>query len=177
MKRCFGTVLVLAVSLLAASSGVSAHHSNALVDKDRLFTVAGDVTRWAFVNPHVAIYWKGQDQKGQMIDWYASAAPPSSYAKLGWNNKSFKAGERVLVQGHPMRDGTPLMQFQSIYRCSDGESMRTDAGNVDEYRTRVRMVPLTVDTVKAMCADGKLVEGELDDHGRPMKPLAALRVQ
>jgi len=157
------------LALLAASTLVSAHHSNAVVDKDKLYTIAGDVTRWAFVNPHVAIYWKGENPKGETINWYASAAPPSFYTKLGWNNKSFKPGDRVLVQGHPMRDGTPLMQFQSIYRCTTGEAMQTDAGNVDEYRTRVKMVKLTVDTVKRLCASGKLVEGEMDENGHVTK--------
>ena len=164
---------VMALAFLAGPTLAFAHHSNAIIDKDRLYTIAGDVTRWAFVNPHVAIYWKGEDQKGQIVDWYASAAPPALYIKLGWNSKSFTPGEHVLVQGHPMRDGTPLMQFQSIYRCSTGEAIQTDGGNIDEYRTRVKMVKLKGDAVQRLCASGKLVEGEMDESGKVTKSTQA----
>ena len=160
MKSAAVTILLSVVVLVAGTRTVLGHHSNALVDKDTLYTVAGDVTKFAFVNPHVAIYWKGQDKQGKVIEWYASAAGPRAYIALGWTGpKMFKPGERILVQGHPMRDGTPLMQFQAIYRCSNGEAIPTDAGNEDEYRTRVAMYKLSVEKVKALCSDGKLVVG------------------
>lgn len=165
MKGSVMALLLVILGYLVVSQPVFTHHSNAVVDKDKLYTVTGDVTRFAFVNPHVAIYWKGQNQKGEIIEWYASAAPPVTYTRLGWNNKMFKAGEKVMIQGHPMRDGTPLMQFQAIYRCATGEQVRVDAGNEDEYRTRVKMVKLSAERVKAICADGKLIEGVIENTG------------
>src|SRR4051812_26898947 len=112
MKPAAVRTLLLLALVLGAVSPAFSHHSNALVDKDKLYTVGGDLTRFAFVNPHVAIYWKGQDKKGKVVEWYASSAPPRTYLDAGWNAKTLKAGERILVQGHPMRDGTPLMQWQ-----------------------------------------------------------------
>ena len=153
----------IAVTMLifGGLSPLFSHHSNALVDKDKLYTSVGEVTRFAFANPHVSVYWKGQNQKGEIIEWYASSAPPKSYIDSGWNTKTLKVGDKILLQGHPMRDGTPLMQFQTIYHCDSGMIIPSDVGVLDEYRTRVKIVPLSVDRVKAMCADGKLVEGEL----------------
>jgi hypothetical protein len=166
MKASVWGLVLGTVGLVVASTQVFAHHSNALVDKDRLYTVAGEVTKFAFVNPHVAIYWKSEDKQGKVIEWYASSAPPRSYLSAGWNTKTFKPGEKILVQGHPMRDGTPLMQFQALYHCDTGLGAQTDAGNLDEYRTRVKIVPLSAERVKSMCASSKLIEGELDANGR-----------
>ena len=84
MKPSVVRMLLLAAGILSTSAPAFSHHSNALVNKDQLYTVAGDVTRFAFVNPHVAIYWKGQDKNGKMIEWYASSAPPRINARRSW---------------------------------------------------------------------------------------------
>jgi len=62
-----------------------------------------------------------------------------------------------------MRDGSPLMQFQSIYSCATGLGQKTDAGNLDEYRTRVKIVDLSVARVKALCASDKLIAGVIEN--------------
>ena len=36
-----------------------------------------------------------------------------------------------------------------------------DPGNATEYRTRVKIVPLNPDKVKALCAEGKVIEGAI----------------
>lgn len=160
MKNRVVPVLLLVVGLLMVSSPMFTHHSNAVVDKDKLITVTGVVTKFAFVNPHVAVYWEGQDAKGNVTEWYASGAGPRALAEVGWNNKTFKAGERILIQGHPLRDGRPIMAFRALYRCN-GEGITLDPGNATEYRTRVKIVPLNPDRVQALCAAEKLVEGPI----------------
>ena len=154
MKSRIGFVLLLAVGLLMVSSAMSAHHSNAVVDKDVLIAKTGEVTRFAFVNPHVAVYWQGEDG----VEWYASGGGPRILAGVGWNNKTFQPGEQILVQGHPLRDGRPLMAFRGIYRCN-GEEVPMDAGNAGEYRTRVKIETLNPARVKELCAGAEAVGG------------------
>jgi hypothetical protein len=165
MKPSHAWLGLVVAGVLTATSPAFTHHSNALVDKDTLYTLTGVVTKFAFVNPHVAIYWKGLNTKGETVEWYASAAGPRAYAALGWNNKTFKPGDKILVQGHPMRDGSPLMQFQSIYQCSTGIGAKTDAGNLDEYRTRLKIVTLPAERVKELCVEtnAKVLTGEIVD--------------
>ena len=154
MKKRVALVLVV-VGLFGISISTFAHHSNAVVNKDVLIAKTGQVTRFAFVNPHVAVYWKGADG----VEWYASGGTPRQLADVGWNGKTFKAGEQLLVQGHPLRDGRPIMAFRGIYRCSTGDEIQMDPGNLTEYRTRVKMHKLTADRVKALCAGAKSADG------------------
>ena len=160
MGSRIGVVLLLIAGLLMAPTAMYTHHSNAVVDKDKLVTASGTVTKFAFTNPHVAVYWEGQDAKGSTVEWYAAGAGPKALAEVGWNNKTFKAGEKILVQGHPLRDGRPILAFRALYRCN-GEGITLDPGNATEYRTRVKIVPLNPDKVKALCAQGKVVDGAI----------------
>jgi hypothetical protein len=152
--------LVLVVGLLMLSTPLLTHHSNAVVDKDKLVTATGTVSKFAFVNPHVAVYWNGQDATGNVVEWFAAGAGPRALAEVGWNNKTFQVGEKILVQGHPLRDGRPVMAFRALYRCN-GEGITLDPGNATEYRTRVKIIPLNPDRVKALCSAGKFVEGPI----------------
>ena len=161
MRNKLVYAVLFSLCLLALSLPIFGHHSNAVVDKDKMITVTGSVTRFAFVNPHVAVYWNGQDAKGAVTEWYAAGAGPRALAEVGWNNKTFKPGEKILVQGHPLRDGRPIMAFRALYRCN-GEGITLDPGNATEYRTRVRIVTLSPEKVKALCAAEKLVEGPID---------------
>ena len=147
--------LLLVVGLFTISSTMSAHHSNAVVDKDVLIAKVGGITKFAFVNPHVAIYWKGTDG----VEWYASGGTPPQLAAVGWNAKTFKVDEQLVVQGHPLRDGRPVMAFRGIYRCSTGEEVRMDPGNLTEYRTRVKILKLSVERVTALCKGAPAVDG------------------
>src|SRR6266481_1702328 len=96
MKSRIGIGLLLVAGLLAAPTAMLTHHSNADVDKDKLVTATGTVTKFAFTNPHVAVYWEGQDGKGSTVEWYAAGAGPKALAEVGWNNKTIKFGEKIL---------------------------------------------------------------------------------
>ena len=52
MKARVMVLLALTAAPLLISGSVLAHHSNALSDKDRLTTLTGTVTKFAFTNPH-----------------------------------------------------------------------------------------------------------------------------
>src|SRR5438270_12001257 len=102
--RAFG-FMAAAAGLLVLSSSLSAHHSNALVDKDRLVTVTGTVTKFAFVNPHVAVYFDVKDGQGKVSNYYAGGGSPAQMAReAGWSIKTFAPGEQILAQGQMSRD-------------------------------------------------------------------------
>ena len=154
MKVKVFVFLGLTAGLLMISGSVLAHHSNAPSDKDRLVTLTGTVTNFAFRNPHVGVSFDVTDGQGNVVNWYASGGSPLNLARdAGWNNKTFAAGEQILVQGHPNRDGRPLLLFMRYYRCS-GEMIPVDNNKTQPraYITRVRIVPLEPTRVRAVCA-------------------------
>ena len=157
--------LGLTAGLLMISGSVLAHHSNAPSDKDRLVTLTGTVTNFAFRNPHVSVSFDVTDDQGNVESWFAAGGSPLALARdAGWTNKTFTAGERILIQGHPNRDGRPLLLFIRVYRCS-GEMIPVDKeSNLDtgayrnrEYITRVKIEPVEATRVRAACAGSEQI--------------------
>src|ERR1700733_10207086 len=91
MKSKMLICLGLTAGLLTISSSLWAHHSNALEDKDRLVTLTGTVTKFAFLNPHVSIYFDTKDASGKRVTWItAGGSPLQLHRDAGWNNKTIK---------------------------------------------------------------------------------------
>src|SRR5438445_13316129 len=102
MKTKLVVFLLAAGLLVAMSTSLLAHHSNAISDKDRLVTMTGTVTKFAFINPHVGVSFDVKDEKGNVVGWYtAGGSPMALHRDAGWSNKTIKPGEQLLVQGHP----------------------------------------------------------------------------
>ena len=160
MKKKLFAVVSGAMGLFLVSGPMFAHHSNAVIDKDNATTVTGTVTKLVFANPHPAFYFdadvKGSD--GSVVNWFAAGGGGVlSLRKVGWTNKTLKPGDRILVQGHQIKDGRPLMGFRRLYRCSGEEvQLSYDPANFQEYTTRVKWEPISPERVRAMCAQGTL---------------------
>ncbi len=158
MKARVMIVLALTASLFALSGSVLAHHSNALVDKDRLVTVTGTVTKFAFINPHVGVYFDVKDQQGKVSNYYAGGGSPAELSReAGWGVKTFTPGEQILVQGHLSRDGRPLMLFLTMYRCNGemipmNNSKTQAAESGEDYLTHVKIPKLEAAKVQAVCS-------------------------
>ena len=164
MKVKVFVFLGLTAGLLMISGSVLAHHSNAPSDKDRLVTLTGTVTNFAFRNPHVSVSFDVTDGQGNVVTWFAAGTSPLNLARdAGWTNKTFTTGEQILVQGHPNRDGRPLLLFIRLYRCSgemipvDKESNLATGYRNREYITRVRIEPIEATQVQAVCAGSEQI--------------------
>ena len=68
MKTKLVVFLLAAGLLVAMSTSMFAHHSNAISDKDRLVTMTGTVTKFAFINPHVGITFDAKDEHGNVAE-------------------------------------------------------------------------------------------------------------
>ena len=153
-------VASVATGLILASGLLFAHHSNAVIDKDNATTVTGTVTRLHFANPHPAIYFDAdvKDRQGNVVNWFAAGGGGVlSLRKVGWTNKTLQAGDRILIQGHQIKDGRPLMGFRRLYRCSGEEvQLGYDPANFSEYSTRVKWDEIRPERVRELCAAGTL---------------------
>ena len=98
---------ILAVLLAAAAVPSEAHHSFAAeYDSAKPVTVTGVVTRIEWTNPHAYIYVDVTDKDGKVTSWGFEMGPPAQQIRRGWEPDSFKPGDKVTLDMHPLKDGS-----------------------------------------------------------------------
>jgi hypothetical protein len=107
MSRLFGVLGALA-ALLALSASVSAHHGVAGYDLAKTVTVHGTVTKFDWSNPHVVVYVDAKNDSGEMQHWTIEFASPVHMVRAGWSKNSMKAGDDIVIDTHPSRNGAPI---------------------------------------------------------------------
>ena len=95
-------LLLMTLSLMTGRA--AAHHSAAMYDEKKTVTVTGTVSRFDWANPHVYIYLRQTNEKGQSTEWEVECSPPSILGRLGWSAGSLHFGDMVTVVGRPARD-------------------------------------------------------------------------
>jgi hypothetical protein len=91
------------VSLLT-SMDTGAHHSAAMFDEQKSVTVRGTVRLFQWTNPHCWIQMLVSGP-GEPTEWSIEAGSPSQLYNKGWKPGTLKAGDKIVVVIHPMRDG------------------------------------------------------------------------
>jgi Family of unknown function (DUF6152) len=110
------------LALLAALIGGSAlaHHSGAMFDRTKQVTLAGTVKQYQFANPHVWIELMVSGKDGKAVQWSIEGEGPPIMARMGLGPTVLKAGDKVTVQAHPLRDGRSGGSFIAI-TLADGK--------------------------------------------------------
>ena len=99
----------LAATLLMAGP-LLAHHSFSMFEMTKDVTYTGTVVEYKWVNPHVHVTL--QVDPGAGIDaatvgtWDIEGASTNIMARQGWTKATFKAGDKMTVVAHPMKDGS-----------------------------------------------------------------------
>lgn len=107
---------------LIAGVPVSAHHSGASFDDERMIELTGTVKEFQWTNPHTWIQLYVQNEQGERIEWSIEAGGPNSLARSGWRPTTFQSGDEVTIQLHPMRNGQPAGGFVGA-QFSDGTTI------------------------------------------------------
>jgi uncharacterized Zn-finger protein len=118
--RSLITGLVLSVLATLAF----AHHSGAMFDQAKSVTLAGTVKEYQFTHPHVWIEVMVPDAKGKAVQWSVEGEGPTIMARLGLKPRVLKAGDKITLRAHPLRDGRPGGSFISI-TLADGQVVGT----------------------------------------------------
>lgn len=109
--------LTFAAAMLAVAP-VVAHHGAGVFEPEKKVTVAGTVTDFQFVNPHVLIYWTLKAGDGKEVQWGGELTSPNRLARMGgavkWHQSLLKPGDSITVTGHPARNGAPMMDITKI---------------------------------------------------------------
>jgi hypothetical protein len=107
MKRKLATVLSLGACLLTASASLFAHHgTNVSYQGDKMITLTGVITEWAFAYPHPQLYFDVKDDKGNVQHWAAELLPTPvmmKNMKVGWSKESIKPGDQIILGCNPSK--------------------------------------------------------------------------
>ena len=97
--------IVTSVVVLANALPAEAHHSGAMFDDDKIVTLTGTVRVFQWTNPHcwIQVVVPGESSP---VEWSVEMGAPVELYRGGWRPGTLKAGERITVDIHPMRDGT-----------------------------------------------------------------------
>lgn len=122
-------IFTASVAILVTAGTVSAHHSFAMFDQDKLVTLKGVVTEFYWINPHGHIILKvdpGPGVDARMVgEWDVECASTSIMRLQGWSSNTLKAGDPVTISGNPLKDGSKgASLFYATF--SDGKRLYRD---------------------------------------------------
>ena len=111
----YATALLVAIG---AAAPAAAHHSFATYDTSRIETVVGTVREFQWVNPHTWIHLSAPDASGAMHDIGIEGNSIVNLKREGWSKDTFKPGDKITVNYHPHKDGTPGGAFLAAVTAS-----------------------------------------------------------
>lgn len=108
-------ILALAMATaLVVPLAAAAHHSFAVFfDETRNVRVEGTVTAFRFTNPHATIVLDVAASDGEVHEWRVETNAPVVLQRRGWTRDSLRAGDRVIIDGWPSRDGRLYMRMRA----------------------------------------------------------------
>ena len=111
-----------AALLCLCAAPVVAHHSGNMFDSQKQQILEGTIKEFQWSNPHIWIQVNVPNAKGGVDEWSVEAGSPNLVGRQGWKRNSFKAGDKVVMTIHPMRNGDPGGSFVSAV-FADGHTL------------------------------------------------------
>lgn len=101
------TLAGLGLALAMVAGDATAHHSTAMFDPDKTVTLDGVVKEFQWTNPHTWILVMVRGADGKETEWAVEGASPAQLGRRGWKKNSMKPGDKIVVVGHPLKNGEP----------------------------------------------------------------------
>lgn len=98
-------VLISALALACTTLNASAHHAFNMYDNSRYLKLEGTIQSYSWKNPHVMIDYVVQTASGETELWSIECSSPNIIGRRGWTPTSIKAGDKIPMVVHPMKDG------------------------------------------------------------------------
>jgi hypothetical protein len=126
----FNTFSILAAFIFSMSSSFQAlaHHSTTMFDREKVLTITGTVKEVQWTNPHVAIFVTGTINDGEAPTlWLMEMTSPGNLVRAGgWTRNVVKAGDKVVVNFSPLRNGTKGGALKKITLVDTGKFYTAD---------------------------------------------------
>ena len=115
-------VLLLIPCLFYIQSGSGHHSFPAQYDANKPITLTGYLIKMEWRNPHV--YFFLEVENGNDFDeWAFEMGSPIAMERNGWNRNSVKVGDILEVEGSLARDGSNLVNADSVLLSESGRRM------------------------------------------------------
>ena len=96
---------------------VEAHHSAVMFDDVKEVTVEGVVKEFQYTNPHSWLLVDVTDKDGKVTTWGFEAEGPTTLMRNKVRPSDLKAGTKLTITGHPMKDGRPAALWIKAVRA------------------------------------------------------------
>ncbi len=106
--------------VLAFTPDASAHHSTGLFDGTTVTTVEGQVTRVAWLSPHIYVFVETTEADGEVVEWRFESVPIPIMVREGWTENSLREGDRVTAEGYRLRNSDERYGWLSRVIKEDG---------------------------------------------------------
>lgn len=113
---------MLIVGALLCGGQAYAHHSFAATYlENKQMSIDGEVTQFAYRNPHALLQIMAPDANRQMQRWTVEWEARGQLDHQGVTSMTLKPGDRVVVTGNPGKNpGDHWLRAQTITRPRDG---------------------------------------------------------
>lgn len=105
VKRPTTQAFLFAGLALTMAMNAQAHHSFAMFDRNSDLKLTGTVSKFEWTNPHVFLIIDSPNDKGEMVRYTLESSSPNLMIHAGWKFNTLKAGDKVDVHYHPLRNG------------------------------------------------------------------------
>ena len=101
------SLAVVGATLLGTFATIaSAHHSFAMFDQQKEKVLTGTIKELQWTNPHIWIQVLVPDEAtGKTVEWSIEGGSPNNLSRKGWSRNSMKAGDKVSITIHPLKNG------------------------------------------------------------------------
>jgi len=115
------TTFAVAMTTLCGGVRLAAHHSHAMFDMTQEVTLVGTINKVVFRNPHVMMFVDVKKPDGQVESWSVEMSTIEGELRRGLDKDTLKAGDKITVKLHPLRDGRKGGNYASI-TTADGKT-------------------------------------------------------
>lgn len=114
-------ILILGAVAACVAAPAVAHHSFAMFDTQGPKTrLEGVVHEFQWTNPHAFIEID-VTENGETKRWAVELNSPNNLTRQGWNRNTVTAGENVVIEVSPLRDGQPGGLFYTLLKEDGAE--------------------------------------------------------
>jgi hypothetical protein len=110
-----------AIALISALTPLSAHHSWP-VSYNKLVTVKGTVTEFAWTNPHPMMIIEVPTSDGKTEKWQIGGPAIIRMEANGWTKGTVKPGDTITGVGYQFADGQKIIMLDRVV-LADGKEL------------------------------------------------------
>lgn len=121
MRNVKWTALLACAIAIANALPAWSHHSHAMFDHGKQVSISGTVTEFVYRNPHAFLYLDVKDDSGETVNYSIELSNLTNMVTRGIGRSTFKHGDKVTVNLHPLKDGRPGGTYITIV-SADGKT-------------------------------------------------------